>query len=925
MELMGFIRPADKNRLFKDFNPDNSLWIVSDIKSHSFVLEQIRQNQKVLGGDEEPQSSAPWPKSVWRARDFWKYCLSLSRPDIVMASRSVLTFIYQEWARDREPVWQRGRETGQVLCQYMEAMAQVLQHPLKESLMEEWLAEEGGEDLVRWQKWAGEFWNHLNQGPKGKGPFVIEDSWASALLTDQFPHVHFPCRTMVFDLGFDLDPVEAELVTQIAQKIPVQVLVPLNQNEKDVPQTYKVFSHQKMTVLSTKTNQAKASLVRVKKFSTPLAEIKDLSAYVGALLQKGVPAHKISVIAPDMESYWLALKSHLKKEKVPVNKSEKVGLTSFYDTELWFSRMWTHLSVIRYENMSALSALKNSHQNFSRLKSDLHHVRDIGGWPEALCQKHHLRDKNQMVSLAEFIKWASVHLPEPGRNKTRPEQKTPVVSLLRTNLNDFAKSLARLLNLRLPYSSCLKMLESYLKTKELILKEETNEGIHCLSFNALSYLPADFVYIVGLSEQNLKMPSVLPLSLTESLNRNLGFLVKAEPVDKMEQIVSHFMAQGPEELTLSFATSDFEGISASPSFLWLKKAKAEGRDMQSFDTAQEGLWDRQKEKSSVKDILSSLSPSRGDLMEKSIKEDQGSCVPAPFVGGPLDRMTVSLLEDYVSCPFIFSAKSHFRLWDGPERNMDMPALDRGILIHKVFEDLTVCLKKGEAPEETAVMDIIEENYIRLKTGKLHPLIWEKEKDRIFKKALAFLKREKKNTGLLKGHKYMAFEKAYNCYWDEAKKHFAGEGDIPFKGKIDRIDFHNQTYHIMDYKGRLATGSSAPSWESQSNLQMAVYTQVVERGLTGLPALPVSSAIYLSYKDFSAQGMVLKDSPSFLDGPNKRSFVSEEQKQSILQEVNKKIQSIVLRMRKGDFLARPKSQTLCETCRWRKICRAPHLN
>ena len=980
MELMGFIQPADKSRLFRSFNPDNSLWIVSDIKSYSFVLERIRQNQKVPSDqNEELQTSSPtacWPKSVWRARDFWRYCLSLACPDMVMVPRFVLTFIYQEWARDREPVWQRGRETGQLLCQYMEAMAHVLQHPLKENLMEEWLSEEGGWDMVRWHKWAGEFWNHLNKGPKGERPFIVEDSWASAFLTDRFPYSHFPCQTMVFDLGFDMDPVEAELITQISQKIPVQVLVPLHQNkeEKDVPQNYKVFSHQKMTVLLTKKNQAKSPIIRVKKFATPLAELKDLSAYVGDLLQKGVPAQKIGVIAPEMEDYWLALKSHLKKEKVPVNKAEKMNLVSFYDTQLWFSRMWTHLSVIRYENMSVLSAFSNPHQNFSRLKSDLHHVRDIGGWPSELYQKQYLRDQNQMVSLSEFIKWALALLPELSGNKTELEpnqldplpppskrdpddirsavkldsllkQKTSVPSLLKTSLNDFAKSLVRLPNFKLPYSSCLQLLESYFKTKEVILREETGEGIHCLSFNALSYLSADFVYIMGLSEQNLKtkISSVLPLAQVDSLSRNLGFFIKSAPVDKMEQIISHFMDQKQEELTLSFATSDFEGVSASPSFLWLKKAKAEGRDMQSFDIAQDGLWDGQKQKSSVKDILLShpFSPARVDLMEQSIKVDQGRCLPAPFLGNQPDRITVSLLEDYVNCPFIFSAKCHFRLWDGPERDRDMPALDRGILIHKLFEDLTACLKKGEEPEKSAIMDIIEKHYrtngstsfvhtkggLCFQTKKLHPLIWEKEKKHILQKALIFLKREKDNTTLLKDHKYMALEKAYDCYWNEKTNRFDKVGDIHFKGKIDRIDSYNQTYHIIDYKGQMATGSSAPSWEFQSNLQMAVYTQVVEQGLTGLPALPVSLALYLSYKDFSAQGLALKSSTDipFLEELNKRSWVSKEQKQNILQGVNKIIQSIVLSMRKGAFSAQPKNRSLCEKCRWRRICRAPHLN
>ena len=110
--------------------------------------------------------------------------------------------------------------------------------------------------------------------------------------------------------------------------------------------------------------------------------------------------------------------------------------------------------------------------------------------------------------------------------------------------------------------------------------------------------------------------------------------------------------------------------------------------------------------------------------------------------------------------------------------------------------------------------------------------------------------------------------------------------------------------------------------------MAFYTQVLEAGLAGLPPLPVKSALYLSYKNFNCQGLAMKESAyvQLLGGPRKRSLIAEKEKKNvILQRVNTKANQFILSIHNGRFQAQPKTKSLCEKCRWRKICRAPHLN
>ena len=1001
MKLIAWTSIEDKKKLLKKFDPKNSFWIVSDIKSHAFVLEHIQKNKT---GQHQLDITKPQygEQSVWRAPDFWKKSLLIARPKITVLPRALLIFIYQEWAKNRTLEWQRGWETGSVLCRYMEMVAHLLEHPLKENLIAEWQSEKKGtKHLSKWQSLSQEFWEHLN--PRVEEKITIEESWVSAFLIDKFPYSHFKLNQIVFDLGFEIDQIEAELITQIANKIPTKVLVPSHLNQttskilspakqaqtsknifqksnpvgnNKVPLSYKTFVQQGFPFISAPKKNQDPPLIKIKKWTTPLAEVKDISSYVGGLLQKGVPANKISVIAPQIEDYWIFLKSHFEKENIPVNKSETSQLISFYESQLWLSTMWTHLSVIQYENMEALFAKQNPYQNFSQLKSEFYNVQEKEHYPPHLYKKHLQKDKNQVIKASEFVKWALALLPEKNLTNSIDENPSSTLDLLKKSLNHFTPSKTNLSQtglekggaleafssyqensdrdfsnkISLPYASWLKLLERFLKFKEITIKKEEGSGINCLSFNALSYLESDFVYIAGLSEQSLKTGPLAILSSSEAdfLTQSLGFFVKCEPLDKMEQLISHFIKQNHQELVLSFATSNFEGLPLSPSFFWLKKAKEQNFDIKPFSRPQETKWDKQQQEIKIdtphktKRSVLNINPDRLFLIKQAIKEDQGKKERPAFLKNSINKLTVSLLEDYTDCPFIFLVKKHFGLWDGTDKNMDISPLEKGILIHKLFEIIILKLKKEEEITKNQLSEIIEQLWTEQNQAQtpqnskeadtknrttLHPLIWEKEKARLLKKALRFLEKEKANKVLFKNFEPLACEKKYNCYWDLTTKSLAKTGDIAFEGKIDRIDSNQKAYHVIDYKGQLKVGSAISSWLAKERFQMAVYAQVVQQGLADLPALPVLSALYLSYKDFKAQGMALKQ-PAYiqlLGGPKKKSLIPEEKKQALFQEVNQQIQKVILNMQGGHFSAKPKVKKLCETCRWQKMCRAPHLN
>lgn len=912
LKLIHILNITEKKRILQDFNPDNSLWVTTDIKSQLFILNQLHKNKSSINNN-----------CITRATDFWSYLLSIIHPEQCVINRPFLTFIYHEWAKSRKQEWQKNRETGNLICQYMEALAHLLQHPLKDSLIAEW--QKNSKKELYWFMYydlASDFWSYLTQKK------IIEYSWVAAFLLDQIPFKHIKYKEIIFDLGFDINKVETELIRQIASKINTKVLIPFCFKKKTHNYIHSVYSHlfnQKKIFSSTKQSNTFFHSTKTKKFATPLAEVKDISCQIKTALKKGIEPNKICVLAPHIEDYWTCLKSYLKKEGIPVNKTETVSLHSFPVVQLWLAKMWTHLAVINYENLETIHSHQNQHTHFSKLKSEFYNIKKIEDWPPEVYTKNQLRNKDELITLSVFIQWASELLPHNISN-------TIVHQSIKECLNNFPKSTNTIRKLQLKWQSWLNLLEFFLKNKEIEIHAGDPDGINCLSFNAISWVESDFIYIVGLSEQNLKTEkhTVISSLQTHSIMKDLGFFIKSEPIDKMEQTISCFIHQGHKKLILSFSSTDFLGTPLNPSCLWLETAIEQKKNISLFDTPGTSLWDQQQRKSSVKEILAhhNIKQAELELVEKSIKEDLGYKGCIPFSQGEINTLSPSSLDDYVNCPFIFAAKKIFHLWDGPERDVDIPAMEHGNIVHKLFEILQ--LKKQNELSEQNILQIIEniKNSKSLKKiTKIHPIIWEKEKSYLLKKALLFLEQEKRNKSIFKNYQTIACEKKYQCYWSFKKKSLNAKGDIAFTGKIDRIDSNNKCYQIIDYKRSTPTGAVITSWATQENFQMAFYMQVLELGLSDLSPLPVTSALYLSYKNFDYQGLAIKE-PAYiqlLGSSKKRSLVSEEKKESILRDVNKKINSFILNIHKGKFPAQPKVKNLCTKCRWRKICRASHLN
>lgn len=933
----------DKKKLLQNFNPDKDVWITSDIKSREFITHRLNLPDKKNGH-----------QCVFRASDFWLFLLSTIEPNYQLISRTGLIFLYQQWAKSQADSWKQSKETGAIVCQYLHLLVHLLQHPDRDDLMQEWFISLPGKS-PHWKQWyylAREFWDYLQQKN------IIESSWADVYLLDKTKQTQSHWEKIIFDLGCHINRVEVELIHQLSDHQQVQVLMPVifkDQQGQLVSDMYQPLTKEVSNFSLSKVNATDPERTNhsdhliVKKFATQLSEVKDVTYEVSQAIQKGISPNKIAVLAPHIEDYWTCLSSYFRKEGIAVNKKNMSFLFSFPLVQLWLARMWTHLDIVRYENLETILANKEHNISFNQFRSSYYQEKQIKNIPSDCYQKQYLRNKDQIVHGAEFVAWALSLYPD----KERPD--SVLHNAVQECLNQITK-LSGAFHQRVHWQSWLSLLETMFKSKEIMIHEESVNGIHCLSFNALSWLEADYVYIVGVNEQNLKQSGHHMISSLEAdaLIRDMGFFVKMENVDSLQQSILHFIQNHKGNIIISCAVNDFYGVVLNPASLWLdlhSQQENKNEELKNSITNPKTAWDQQQRRLTVKDILRDRNipfPS-ADLVEQSLKEDDGCNKLEYFYLNSLDKMkniSYSLLDEYVRCPFIFSAQRLFGLWDREIQDMDRLPMERGRLIHQLFQQIKENLSDQQTISDEEILNIIDDIYSKAHSQTdnadstkrhkftiypLHAVMQDKEKTFLFKKTKQFLDHEQQRKNVFLNYKNVGCETEWQGYWNNKTHSLSSDtGDWPFKGYIDRIDSDGRSYLALDYKGSLPDGAGAKSWIDKSQFQLALYIQALEKGVTELPALPVDFALFLSYKDFTYKGMALKEKwinkQSFCGLSNRsHSLISEQDKQQILNNINQKISQIIKQIQAGDFTPNPQDKTKCQKCSWRHICRASHLN
>ncbi|MEQ1665446.1 MAG: PD-(D/E)XK nuclease family protein, partial [Bdellovibrionales bacterium] len=838
-----------------DFNPEKDTWVTSDIHSKSFVQNQLLKKQKCLPEDAVLRVSELWSKIVFR---------SFSEVEVT-SSQFVTTFL-TEWLRSKDIPWARHAGTPKLLLNYIGEFLPII---CREDLIEiarEWMSA-NPETILRWGNWfelSVKAWQFFCEEQ------IISSTWMSAYLAGNEWSQEVWNRNLYIDFGADLNGIEIDLIRKLSLNNNVTVFSPEESWIKKFHSSlwpYEILlkhsqsSKKKYEIKDVEWIHNDSKNVQVFRHTTQLAEVKSAVAIVREKLNQNIKIEDIGILAADIEDYWPSLSAYLQKEGIPVAKATVARLGSFELISRWLSRLKIESRDVQSGNLehafyqpqrAPVMEYAKFHQLFARIYDidDLSRDKNVQKYFE-----FRFESKDKLLR-DDFFSWALKYWNEGSYQNSQIELLEKISSKF---LNECPPQT------KLELRSWLSYLADVITKIEISLNESSEKGLNCSNFDAAQNMELKHVILLGLCEDQLNTSSDLSISSREiqKLATDTGVFLES-PDQKYNAYLAEQISSRCEDVILSFAATDFSGSIHSPSLLWIEKSYLVKKQSDRYDVSGMTRWDEIQ-----------LQYDAENLAQKQMT----------YFATPGLKYSASQIEKYLECPFIFSAEKLFRLSSYPDIDLDMDAMSNGKMIHALLERLL---------EEPADYNQSED--------KILNLIDFTRKDIDLRIADERLWNNKKLSYLRIAKNFLSFEKEWRKQFPKTTtvaRELKISGDlilnsdktITVTGKIDRVDFSEGEYAIIDYKSTPSDYHSYAGWLDHNEIQLAFYSMVIEQGLTELqPGQVVGAFYYILSKMDREKGFRIRGQGENLFQPNtrNRSMIDADALSQLMTDVKLKI-------------------------------------
>lgn len=924
LEIKVIHHPHHKLEIFDQYDPRSGTWLVSDLKSKLEIQKRFLRQGHLLAED-----------SVLRASELWLKFLSMGFPGHRVISADLTRALFAQWLQESEFIWARSPGAAQNLFSYCAQLLPLLVQQDGEEVMNEWW-ENHSESLLRWghwyhlSKWA---WAKLDESKLVPSPWV--SSW---LNSNELGTHHWP-RKIFVDLGSELSAVESEVVWRMSQTIEVVVLRPGAQWCETFGNSLRGYRllEEKLGLSGPRKegrlSYASGPSFNFRKYSSMLAEVKEVVNQVRRWIESGVPVDKIVVMAPDIEEYWPVLSAYFEKEGIPTAKERLATLQSFPDILAWLAQLRVEMGVgtsvdIELSAYGEHLAAPLQYDEFKRLFTnfydieDLHREDKIGRLYEV-----EMNTKSQL-NCEEFVAWAS--------KRWRSTSGIGHLEILGQQI--FQDSLP---STRLSILNWLKYAEKLCSRIEVKVAESHANGLLLLNLMSGEWIDSTHLWVMGLSDEKMRKTESAGILLSDvlSLERDLGVHLVYPDRIQAEFEVEWMLDRPWVQVFLSTSIANFLGDVQTPALMWLKRVVEAGQDWEHCVSPAPTRWDQIQELP-----LESLvhqtdwSPDQRDHLCRDLKIEWGL---EPFVKWTPPAslsLSVTQIEAYLECPFKVAASRLLRLSDRPDLDLDVDRMGRGSLLHKIFEILTEHHPLVTSLDDEAIVQIVNRarvaSDLQMADERLWPPLQGKLVD-LARRFLAFESEWRRQYPLtrtlgreleIKGR--FDFEKnVFSPIFDE-KAEGEKEGFL-FRGKIDRVDTDDRgSLVVIDYKSSGGELRHHGSWIGNSQLQLALYSHWLELGLSAIGKAEVVAANYFVAQSMERNKGFIKAGgvDGFIDDTSRYSRIETDQKLNLFKQACEITGNVVKSILAGDLGPRPRdiNQT-CGRCNWKKICRAPHFN
>lgn len=908
LHIISIENRSQVNNLFAKYNPHQQSWLVPDLRT-KFELQQkiLEQNDFYLD------------ESVLRASDLWRTLLKRVQPNLRIVSDAFAHSILRKILEEIDfGVTASSEDT---VFSYIDLLAPIIFHPRGKDQLMAWF-EDHPEAKNRWQDWfiRAQYCAFFMVEKYN----IITSNWVASFLQANAKVEDVWKTSLVVDLGAEFSRAELDLIRNISRSVDVTVIEPAPKWKSEFSYLLKVYedlgaqSQSKERLEVPAYSEKKKEVLR---FSGMLAEIKNATGQIREWLNSGIEANSISVIAPDIEAYWPVLQVLLAEEGIITQKDVKQKMQGLPSVNRWLANLRTKSGGLSASDLE-LAFFGNAesqnirHEMFKSLFKNLYGQEDFAR--NDLIHKlfHENVDVKDMMDRDTFI-LNSIKYWESAEAEI-------IQVVLREILQNATKKMI------FSWKEWLTYLQTIVATKEILISKGDSAGILVTKLMSGHSAKSRYRIFLGLTDENLKTRQKTQLSGKDyfEIANSLGFYLE-NPDQSDLDFELHLLADADSSHDIyCFGATDLTGTLCSPAKFWMNLVDPAHHEVLALP--KETRWDELQysicHRSWVEGARESL--------EKRIEQDLGKAELASLVTDQLPRISASAIENYLSCPFVFAAQRYFKLKDLPEVDLDIDHRTRGTLAHALFEKITEETVQNPmrfdwtANELDATLEVIKkERELIFADDRL----WGPLKKRHIDIGLRFLEFEKSWRTEFKKVRTIGREKRFEFYLNpqsEVLTRQAAPGSFRISGQIDRIDSDGEgNIIVLDYKSSSAGNSAHGSWFEKNELQLLFYMWVIEKSLMEDIQGEVVGLFYFMFKTFEHKGFMLADftGQAYPEFKKKDKSATDELKEKYIQEFSKVLMQTLDRIRLGEISPIPSDAKTCQTCEWRRQCRAPHLN
>ncbi|MES2767985.1 MAG: PD-(D/E)XK nuclease family protein [Bdellovibrionota bacterium] len=908
LNLIFVKNPEEKRQLFLKSDLTQKTWVVSDLTSKIAFQKELFKTQKLIPDE-----------SLLRAQELWIKLTKRLRGDLRFISSETAQMFTQQLLSNAEEEWQKRPGVSKLLHSYMQILMPLLSHEQNFEAMKEFF-KNSVESFQKWGHWyllSREIYNSfLDQK-------MILSTWASSILVNETDFQDVWNRKLIFDLGAQLQPIESELIQHLSKFLDVDVIVPHPSWKSEYSKALKSYD----LLISGKppvTEKIEHGLSRnFMKFTTQLAEVQNLSSELRKQISAGIKPTEIAIVAPDIGVYWPVLYEYLKIEGIPYQRKIQTPLKTYPEIMYWISKLKIEAGEIEYADLeintySEAETLPLKYDEFQSLYTNLYEISDLKR-NRNIEKLFSLKNQSKFMTVKEFITW--------GLTLWKESWSQERVNIL------IEKLLAEIpMHLKFDSKQWVRLVDSFASRLEITTDEGFPEGVHCVDLVSLKDLDLKHAHLMGLTDQALRSMTTTLISEfdIQKLKQDFGFMVAEPERTELEFEVKWNLDSTKINFSMSYPQTDFDGNQMSPSIVWLTGAITQHGDKIPLKIPETSRL-LQIQQSDYQTISTLQGWVDGDKKLERLRQDQGEDIQAWKLQNHLEKVSASQIEDYLKCPFINASKKILSLNDLPDLDLDIDYQTRGRLLHGVAEliyknhsDLNV--------DNSTVAQYFDQVRLEIGTPIFDENVWAGQKKKYMKMIDNFLVFEREWKNKFPEIKEQYQEKDFEIHIDIATGNISKEAtadSVLLRGRIDRIDIdqREQICVVIDYKFDSSGKSNHNRWIDENELQLVLYAMAIEKGALN-KKLDVIGAVYYGFKKIDREkGFLILEADGFMFTVNSRKAhkISHDKKLELYGKAQEIIKNTLGGMKAGEYNPNPSDVSLCKTCNWRNLCRAPHLN